>query len=135
MITPESLAKSGTEDGHQAALFCWCALNPQYPELRWLFAIPNGAKRDKITANRLKATGVKRGVLDTFLPVRRGQFSGLWIELKKIELKPKRATSKGGVSDEQDEWKTHLLSQGFGVYVAYGWEDARDCLINYLEWK
>ena len=34
MITPEQLAKSGTEHGHQAALFCWIALNiDRYPEL------------------------------------------------------------------------------------------------------
>lgn len=136
MITPEQLAASGTEDGNQAALFCWAAINRvKYPELKWLFAIPNGGKRDKRTANKLKATGVKSGVLDTFLPVKRGHFSGLFIELKRIERKAKKATSKGGVTDEQDEWRKHLLSQGFGVYVAYGWEDARDCLISYLEWK
>lgn len=134
MITPEQLAACGTEDGHQSALFCWIALNPQYPDLRWLFAIPNGGLRDKITANKLKTTGVKSGVPDLCLPVRRGQFSALWIELKIPKRKAKHG-GKGGVSDNQNEWKAYLLSQGFGVYVAYGWEDARECLINYLEWK
>lgn len=135
MITPEQLAKSGSEDGHQAALFCWIALNKEeYPELDWAFAVPNGGKRDKRTANRLKATGVKSGVPDIFLPVRRGQFPGLWVELKRPELKPKRQGSKGGVSDEQDKYKKHLLSQGYGVYVAYGWEDARDTMIAYLNY-
>ena len=41
-ITPEQLAASGSEDGHQSALFCWAALNTeQYPQLKNLFAIPN----------------------------------------------------------------------------------------------
>lgn len=135
MITPEQLAKSGSEDGHQAALFCWIALNKEeYPELDWAFAVPNGGKRDKRTANRLKATGVKSGVPDIFLPVRRGHFPGLWVELKRPELKPKREGSKGGVSDEQNEYKKHLISQGYGVYVAYGYEDARDTMIAYLNY-
>ena len=133
-ITPESLAKSGSEDGHQAALFCWIALNLHvYPQLEWAFAVPNGGLRDKRTANKLKATGVKSGVPDIFLPVRRCEFSGLWIELKRLELKPKRE-GKGGVSDNQIKWKEHLTSQGYGVYVAYGWEDARDTLIGYLNY-
>lgn len=128
MITPEQLAKSGSEDAHQAALFCWAALNiKQYPKLKWLFAIPNGGSRDIREATKLKATGVKRGVPDICLPVKRGQWSGLWIELKK--------NKKAVTSDEQKEYIAFLKSQGYGAMVCYGWEEARNMLIKYLEIK
>src|SRR6266481_5025104 len=103
-ITPEDLAKSGSEHGAQAAIFCWCSQNLQvYPELKLLFHIQNAS------ANRsAKVVGVKAGVPDLMLPVRRGEFSGLFIELKRPDSVGKR---KGKVSDEQKEWKQHLLSQ------------------------
>ncbi len=138
MITPESLAKSGTEDGHQSALFCWAQINQSiYPQLKWLFAIPNGGYRDKITAGKLKATGVKSGVPDICLPVAvtkyypnsHGHFGGLYIELKRPDSVGKKA---GFVSIEQHEWLNFLKSQGYAVHVCYGWENARDRIVEYL---
>lgn len=130
MITPKQLAASDTEDGHQAALFCWCALNIKlYPELKWLFAIPNGGKRDARTAGKLKATGVKSGVPDMFLPVCMQHRTGLWIELKRPVTEYQRA---GQISNEQLEWLNHLTKEGYAVRVCYGWEEARDALIQYL---
>jgi len=97
-MTPEQLAKSGTEHAEQTALFCWAAMaanhgfitadimesytanafraNTPVPELKWLHAIPNaGARGNKVAASQLKAEGVKAGVADILLPVRirRGQ--------------------------------------------------------------
>ena len=126
-ITPEQLAKSGTEHGHQAALFCWIALNIEtYPELNRLFHIQNAS------ANRsARVVGVKAGVPDLFLPVRNNKYFGLFIELKRPQSDGKRA---GKVSKEQDEWITQLLLEGFGVALCYGWEAARDMLIQYLKY-
>lgn len=125
MITPEQLAKSGSEHGHQSALFCWVGINiNKYPDLVWLFAIPNGGLRDKITAGKLKASGVKSGVPDICLPIRRGSYSGLFIEMKRGKNKP---------TAEQKEWINFLPTQGFGVIVCYDWEAARDIIIQYLE--
>lgn len=133
MITPEQLAKSNTEDAHQMALFCWCNLNLElYPELRWLFAIPNGGLRDKITAGKLKATGVKSGVPDICLPVPRRGLHGLFIELKRPKSIGKAA---GSPSDNQIDWKNYLIGNGYTVKVCWGWEEARDFLIWYLETK
>lgn len=125
MITPEQLARSGSEDGHQLALFCWAATSG-IPELKWLFHIPNGGSRHIAEASKLKAMGVKSGVPDIFLPVV-GKFSskGFWIELKK--------PIKGIVSKEQDEWLDFLSDQGYATRVCFGWIEARDCLLEYLQ--
>lgn len=128
MITPEQLAASGSEDSEQMALMCWAALNFNlYPELERLFHIANGGFRNKREAGKLKAMGVKKGVPDLCLPVRRGDFSGLWVELKKLK--------KGKVSEEQNDWIAFLRQQGYGAIVCYGWINARDVIVSYLEWK
>lgn len=128
MITPEQLASSGSEDGEQLALFCWIALNQKtYPLLMRCFAIPNGGFRNIREAAKLKAMGVRNGVSDIMFPVPRGNWYGLFIELKKI---------KGGTtSEEQKDWIAFLKSQGYGATVCLGWIAARDTLVSYLEWK
>ena len=52
----------------------------QHPELKMLYAIPNGGARNAITGALLKAEGVKPGVPDLCLPVARGKYHGLYIE-------------------------------------------------------
>ena len=108
------------------------------PELKWIHHIPNGGSRgndvrsQQIRGARLKAEGVRSGVSDICLPVKRGNCSGLYIEMKKPDLKPKRATSKGGCSDEQIEFGAFVQAQGFGFVVCYTWIEARDVIIAYL---
>lgn len=131
-ITPEQLAASGTEDGHQAAFYCWAneqVLTGWMPELALMFAIPNGGKRGKATAARLRATGTKRGVPDNLLPVRRGGYAGLFVELKRPKSEGKAV---GRESDEQGYWKAQLQAQGYGVATCVGWEQMRDTVIAYL---
>ena len=138
-MKPEDLAKSGTEAAHQTALFAWAALQLQrWSELRWLHHIPNGGSRGdtaqgrQIRGAQLKAQGVRTGVADVCLPVRRGEWSGLYIEMKKPAEKPVKATSKGGVSDDQAEFGAFVKSQGFGWIVCYSWEEAAEVLTKYL---
>jgi VRR-NUC domain len=126
-LDPATLVQSGSESGHQTALLAWSALpdiRAKYPDLKWLFHIPNGGSRNKFEAVRLKAQGVKSGVPDLCLPILRGRYYGLWIELKKI---------KGKVSEQQYEWISYLSQQGYYSCVCRGWEAARDMLIWYLE--
>jgi len=110
------------------------------PELHFFFAIPNGGSRgddEKTRAIRggaLKAEGVRSGVSDTFLAVKRGEYSGLFIEMKKPSEKPVKATSKGGVSDEQRSFGEFVKSQGFGFVVCYSWIEAVENLTAYLNW-
>jgi len=131
-ITPEDLAKD-SEHSHQTALFAWAALSVgKYPQLKWMFAIPNGGLRDIRTATNLKAEGVKAGVPDIFLPVfhwsvgEAGGYPGLFIEMK---------VGKNKTSKEQNEWIEALEKEGYICKVCYSWEEARDVLINYLEGK
>lgn len=123
--TPESLAKNGTEDCHQAAIFCWAALpeiQAKYPQFkRLLFAIPNGGERNIIVAAKMKATGTKADVSDIFLSVARGPYHGLYIELKKFG---------GEARQGQLEFIEAVKAEGFCAVVIEGWEHS----IVTLEW-
>lgn len=113
------------EHVEQTCLFRWAAYNrAALPELQLLYAVPNGGYRNKATAARMKAQGVKAGVPDMFLPVPRGTYHGLYIELKR---------RKGGtVSAEQREWLTNLRAQGYAAYVCHGWEEAAHTIMDYM---
>ena len=72
-----------TEEKEQIRLFQMVeAKLSEYPELRYLFHVPNGGHRNKATAGRLKAAGVKAGVPDLLLLVPRGRYHGMACELK-----------------------------------------------------
>lgn len=131
MLTPEQLAKSGSEHAHQVALFQWIALEGgvQYPELKWLFAIPNGGDRRPSVAAAMKAEGVKPGVPDLCLPLPKGIYPSLWLEMKRPVL---WGTKGGGRSDKQIEWHAMLLTYGHAVVVTYGWKAASRALMDYI---
>lgn len=113
------------EAGAQETLFQWTEFQTnKYPELRLLYHIPNGGKRDKATAINLKRQGVKAGVPDLFLPVARGGFFGLYIELK---------VGKNKATALQKEWMAELNKQNYKAVVCYGWQEAAKELINYIE--
>jgi hypothetical protein len=127
IYTPEQLAESGTEHGHQAAFFCECAQRARQSPLWWLpFAIPNGGLRDKATAARLKAEGVKSGVPDIFVPVARWKCHGLFLEMKL----PFAVASD--VSPFQRGWLKELDKQGYATAIGLGWQHAIEIVENYL---
>jgi hypothetical protein len=127
-ITPEQLAKSGTEHGHQAALFCWAAAC-QWPEVKWLHAIPNGGERNPIVAANMKAEGARTGIWDVFLPFPCGQHAGLYIEMKK----PGRQREKnGGLSDQQVDFGEYARQHHYATAVCYTWEEAVKAIVAYL---
>lgn len=113
-----------SEHDEQAALFEWAGLmQGKYPELSLLAAIPNGGKRDAKTGAMLKAEGVKKGFPDIILPVARGAYHGLLIELKAGRNKP---------TEYQAWWLVQLREQGYSAGVCYGFEEARDVILDYL---
>lgn len=112
----------------QAALFKW-ARNPavlrQHPELTLLEGSLNGVKLSKAQAGKAKAAGMLRGAHDVTLPIARGGFIGLSVELKAGRNRP---------TDEQIEYGTRLTAEGWKV--CYCWDDwikVRDIIIDYLE--
>lgn len=137
IIQPEDLA-GDSESSQQKALFVWAALaSEQYPQLKYLFHIPNGGLRDMRTAVNLKAEGVRAGVPDVFLPhctiaeslPSEGYF-GCWIEMK---IEKHRNRKNGGCSDDQLVWHKYLKDAGYHVAVCYSWTEARDVLMNYIK--
>lgn len=114
-----------TEHAEAAMLIRACrAAEATHPELRLLYAIPNGGHRARRTAAQMKAEGVKAGVPDYHLPVARGGHIGLWVELKR--------TNGGRLQPEQRAWLDALERQGHRVVVARGWEEAFGAIRNYL---
>lgn len=115
------------EDNEQMILFRWAAMQSgKFPELELLYHIPNGGKRNKAEAARFKSMGVKAGVPDLHLPVARGGYHSLYIELK---------AANGRVSENQSEWLAALNQQGNKAVVCYGWEQAAQVIKDYLTQK
>lgn len=117
-----------TEAQEQTTLFEWARLQRgRYPELDLLFHVPNGGSRNRVEAARLQAQGVKSGIPDLCLPVPRGRFHGLYIELKR---------RRGGrIEPEQTAWLEELMKQGYSVAICRGWEAAAEIILKYLEGK
>lgn len=114
-----------TEAREQGFLFEWARYHEQkFSELRLLYHVPNGGRRDKREAVALKRQGVKAGVPDIVLPVGRGGFLGVYVELK---------VGKNKTTDLQNEWLESLKEQGYFTAVCYGWREAADTIENYLE--
>lgn len=98
-------------------------MRAQYPELDLLYHIPNGGSRNKIEAANLKKQGVRAGVPDLCLPVARGEYHGLYVEMKYGENKP---------TQKQKEWLEKLTKQGYKTAVAYSCDAAEDILLKYI---
>ncbi len=116
------------ERAEQTALFNWAAWQSgKYPELKLMFAIPNGGSRNVIEAVNLKKSGVKAGVPDICLPVARGEYNCLWIEMK---------SENGKQSDPQRQWMYNLTQIGRGCYeICRSSEDAIKIIEEYLSCK
>ncbi|MFT3952764.1 MAG: DUF5131 family protein [Oscillospiraceae bacterium] len=96
-----------------------------YPELEWLYAIPNGGHRSIKTAVQLRKEGVKPGVSDLCLPAARGNFHGLYIEMKRI--------SGGRESEDQKKFREFVTAQGYLAVVCKGAGEAIETIKNYLK--
>lgn len=116
--------RKSQEEEEQIVLMQWAELQKgRYPELALLYHVPNGGARAKTTAARLKAAGVKAGVPDLCLPVARGGFHGLYIELK---------AGKNKTTEPQNQWLAALSRNGYKTAVCYGWAEASQVIKEYL---
>jgi len=114
-----------SEHQSQSAVVAWWAIACKRYSLPHfaLFAIPNGGARDAITGSRLKAEGVRAGILDLMLAVKRGLQGGLFIEMKK----------RGNyASAEQKEVMHYLSIAGYSSIICHSADEAISAIEAYL---
>jgi hypothetical protein len=113
-----------SEHGEQEALFEWALkVRQQHPVLDLMYAIPNGGYRGKVAGVRLRMEGVKAGIPDICLPVRRGVYGALYIEMK---------VGRNKTSPAQAATLQALRAVGNAAVVCYGFEAARNAILTYL---
>lgn len=95
----------------------------RYPELKYVHAIPNGGYRHIATAKKMAAEGVLAGVWDIYIPIPKGGYMGMYIEMKH---------GKNKLTDSQAEFGKFVASKGYMTQVCYTWEKALDALSGYL---
>ena len=123
-IDPKTGRIVPSEHEEQSVLMQWAAIaSSSQPALYLLFAIPNGGHRLPSVAVAMKREGLKKGMPDLMLPVARCGYHGLFLELK---------AAGGRLSPEQRRVRDLLISEGFGHAVCYGYEAARQVLVDYL---
>lgn len=115
------------EEDEQAIVVEWAHWaykhhSDKFPLLRLLHCSLNGVKLSKMQAIRAKRQGMLSGVLDLFLPVRRGGYAGLYIEMK---------WGKNTTTPNQKTYKADVESQGFLAKVCYSAKEAIEVIQKY----
>ena len=128
------------ESAEQIAFVRWADIEP-HPFLPgklgdYLHAVPNGGYMLPLKlAMKLKANGLRSGVPDLFLatPIWEHRWAGLYIEMKKQRQHFRSmAEANGALTDNQVLWHNRLTTAGYIVRTAYGWEEAREMCVGYL---
>lgn len=112
------------ETRHQINIIKWSqqpSIRSKWPELALLYHIKNETAEGKERVAIDRAMGVKKGAPDLCLPVPRGKYHGLYLELKN---------ETGRTSEAQQWWGEKLLEQGYMWEVCHGWQSA----VRVLEW-
>ena len=119
---------SPLEKDEQMLLFDWAEFAMcQYPELELMYHIVNEGKRSVYEGSKLISQGMKRGVPDICLPVPRGGYGALYIELKRRQ--------GGRVSKDQRDWVDALNRVGNRALVCKGFDEAKKAIEDYLNGK
>ena len=113
-----------SESAEQIALFDLLrAYQSQHDELRWIYSIANGGHRHKLTAVKMSREGVKRGVWDIHVPIPKGIYSGMWIEMK---------FGRNKLTDDQKAFGRAMTIYGHKTAVCYSWTEAANEIFGYL---
>lgn len=90
---------------------------------RLLMAFPLQGARTPRNGARMKAEGLRAGTPDMLLCVARGEYHGLWVELKK---------EGGKASDEQKAALIAFREQGYQAFLCIGYAQAENAIKDYL---
>ena len=93
----------------------------EYP---FIFAIPNGGHRTPKAARMMRYEGQKKGTPDVFIPLPRGIYHGMFLEVK---------TEKGSATKEQKEKVEMYRNQGYYCVIAKGYEACMAHFLAYLK--
>lgn len=125
LMERKNRGKSATSE-HDLQVSCVNWFRAAYPKIAFLlFAIPNGGWRNITTAYKLKEEGVVAGVPDIFLAVPRGDYHGLWIEMKNGKA--------GRLSEAQKYMQSLLRDQGYRCDVCHTWVEFRTIIQDYMK--
>ena len=98
-----------SEDTEQINVVSWAGWNMnRYPELKWLFHVPNGGSRNK---------------QDLCLPYPKGSYCGLFVEMK---------FGNNRQQDTQKEFLADMAAAGHFVATCYSAEEAIKVIEEYL---
>ena len=96
----------------------------KYPALALASCSLNGVHLSKLQAAKAKASGMLKGEHDIRLPVPRGGYCGLTIEMKYGKNKP---------TAEQKWYAQELAKEGHAVRCCWNWSDAWKATKDYLD--
>lgn len=108
---------ASSEDAEQEAVVEYCDLL-HIP----IVHIPNEGKRSLSYAARMKRMGLRSGFPDLLVPLARGGYHGLFIEMKY---------GKNKTTKEQKEWLERLSAEGYACAVCYNAAEAIKTIENY----
>lgn len=117
MVAVKKPVYASSEDAEQEAVVEYCDLL-HIP----IVHIPNEGKRSLSYAARMKRMGLRSGFPDLLVPLARGGYHGLFIEMKY---------GKNKTTKEQKEWLERLSAEGYACAVCYNAAEAIKTIESY----
>jgi hypothetical protein len=126
-----------SEHDEQVTLFSWAKrLEGRHPQLKWMFAVPNGGKRKNGWWE--KAEGLKKGVHDIFLPIPTNCYEGPIAAIQHGEITRHHGLfiemkfGKNKLTKDQQEFKIAMDAEGYKTVTCWTFEEAKQAIIDYL---
>lgn len=152
-MTPDKIARGGSEHAIQAALFAWAAIAENHgfeiadqwaetgdrsllaksprqgvPELRWLHAVPNGGSRgDNERSRKIRGAMMKAEGVRDGVPDISWPLPRAGYHGLYIEMK----THKGAIRSAQRQFLQFARSQGYAASVERSWQSAAELIKSY----
>ena len=123
----EEMKFTTTEGQQQIALIKW--FKYQY-QGKIIFAIPNGAMlggNKYALMRKMKQEGLLPGASDLFIPIPKGNYCGLFIEMKNL------GATVCKVSEDQKWFLDEMRIAGYAAEWAAGFDKAKDIIENYMK--